>query len=1388
MARKRVKTDDMEVNYKFACRCCLKSEAEFFKLDSLTETVIGGNNESSTKIPLIRLLLFCMRTENLPELPQYICVECSKSLQIAYFFIQNGLRAHEILCRKLCPGKLKSTPRFNGQQQQQLFEDNRDDATIVTLKAKSPKSALRHECKVCGAIIYNRVELKQHIRMHTEESKHTCKLCKFVTLKQRLLSEHYRRAHGLTAAQIDQQLKLRRSMQAAATATNVTTSAAAAARTVDDNQVKVCTLEDMELLIPTVLRPEDFSQPQLDSEQLRDIEKQLSNSLAVDQSVVMPSEPTIASGESGNVSIGAQFLVMPDGSLQQVDDGGVVFEYIDDSKRATTTTNTTLQNLLDDSMPDVSYNAMDIDVNHMVTDALPQITVKPPTRSGPGITATLKHKCKLCPKAFPTVARLKSHQLTHSHLPKFYCDQCSYYSLRSADLIQHYMEDHNTSIGESKSQLEKSSLSTTDRSRIYSCDLCLFDTPSSVQLRKHYSDKHLMQPSEVQLRPSWNHESKDKGGRTTLVSDQNQLRNSQPAVSHIPLGIKYSTTSAVATDELRATNESSATTAMHVQQQAQPTTTAVVTATGDINVVVDATTMFYAATAASTSEEATATTTTTASIATELNEFAMFPEQSFANSMTTTTLTREASGMLPAVNSAAVAHTGNPNCSIFGDMQDFIDDTDVAAVCTIPADDMPVVDGDDIVIDNNNMSLDFDAENLFEDFEEDVEVGEDDDEDEEDAENDDENDNNDAAADQNLLLTSDDDDVDDFDDEQSKHLQKPYCIYCNKKFTSQYKFENHMFVHRGLAPYRCELCTNLYNMKRLLIRHYKTVHKRMPTRDMVQAKGDKILVERTAIEKLNTNFEKPPMLMCAKCPFECEQEAEMRKHLNAHHGINDGVSVHANEVFIIRKLPFECPRCIRSFAAKRTLTRHLQRSHLVDTIIEMQAPQLTTSSAATTTTSTATTTLPKNDSDGCGDNKATFMDHLRQRDFGNAGGDVDVDGDGDGDGNGKCEDRAINSDTGIETDNEDIDTKPSTTRSGIETTTAAKANDNVKQTNTDEEASPNVTTSTARSELSTSLTTSAIAETSAKTPTTTVDSTLFPTPTNFDFDLDFIGNGSLKNSNESLNIISSTRQLLNGSDKLLTAALEPSPVKDLRPRLPRTPIYVCKQCNQTFDELGKLLQHELEQHSNGTALLRRNHQHKCNICSSSYRTVTLLNYHMNRHAPRKVQCKQCTKEFTSNSELEEHVESEHVVSEYVDSKHVQSEHVVSEQGKKEPMICGIDGCTKTYNYKHHLKRHQTASHTPVRYVCTQCGRDMLTSLNLRHHMYSHKSSHSYKCPKCVRTYIRGNSFKSHALREHKWSPTDSEMAKIYCLNVTPPSMQYGIRELRSVNADNEHSD
>lgn len=43
-----------------------------------------------------------------------------------------------------------------------------------------------------------------------------------------------------------------------------------------------------------------------------------------------------------------------------------------------------------------------------------------------------------------------------------------------------------------------------------------------------------------------------------------------------------------------------------------------------------------------------------------------------------------------------------------------------------------------------------------------------------------------------------------------------------------------------------------------------------------------------------------PMVMCAKCPFECELESDMRKHLNAHHGINDGGKEDTDKAVIVQ--------------------------------------------------------------------------------------------------------------------------------------------------------------------------------------------------------------------------------------------------------------------------------------------------------------------------------------------------------------------------------------------------------------------------------------------------------------------------------------------------------
>ncbi|XP_075167413.1 uncharacterized protein LOC142239507 [Haematobia irritans] len=253
---------------------------------------------------------------------------------------------------------------------------------------------------------------------------------------------------------------------------------------------------------------------------------------------------------------------------------------------------------------------------------------------------------------------------------------------------------------------------------------------------------------------------------------------------------------------------------------------------------------------------------------------------------------------------------------------------------TLPSDAIPqIVEMEQTI--ETDMDFDFNGDALFEDFD-DVDV---------------ENEADD------IVLTSDDD----FDDmlkeqgETQTQTATSYCAQCQKSFISQYQFENHMFLHRGLAPYRCEMCTNLYNTKRALIRHYRAVHKKIPSRDMIQAKGDKVYVnDKASTDYTNLEESQVTTLMCAKCTYESTDFPSVQLHLNTNHSIHE-------DSYILKKLPFECPRCIRSFSTKVKLIRHLERNHSSIPINGTQNQRNVTDSqtintSPTTTTSTTSTT------------------------------------------------------------------------------------------------------------------------------------------------------------------------------------------------------------------------------------------------------------------------------------------------------------------------------------------------------------------------------------------------------------------------------------------------
>lgn len=261
-------------------------------------------------------------------------------------------------------------------------------------------------------------------------------------------------------------------------------------------------------------------------------------------------------------------------------------------------------------------------------------------------------------------------------------------------------------------------------------------------------------------------------------------------------------------------------------------------------------------------------------------------------------------------------------------------------------------------------------------------------------------------------------------------------------------------------------------------------------------------------------------------------------------------------------------------------------------------------------------------------------------------------------------------------------------------------------------------------DAATAATTAAIAAaissaSASPTATTTTASNLYPTPTPFDFEYDLMSDAprsqvSTPTSNPQFG--SQSSGLLNGSDKLLTtAALPAKGLRSMR-RLAHSSIYVCKLCNKSFDELGKLVKHETELHSN-TEPSRWGYQHKCSICSTSYRTLTLLKFHMKRHVNRKSQCKLCPKTFATSMELDRHMKTKHC---------------------REKTIgpCAMDGCGKMFAFKHHMIRHQNASHLKSHHVCAVCKKELPTVAHLKKHMALHKGLVTYRCPECDRPYLR----------------------------------------------------
>ncbi|CAB3245353.1 unnamed protein product [Arctia plantaginis] len=166
------------------------------------------------------------------------------------------------------------------------------------------------------------------------------------------------------------------------------------------------------------------------------------------------------------------------------------------------------------------------------------------------------------------------------------------------------------------------------------------------------------------------------------------------------------------------------------------------------------------------------------------------------------------------------------------------------------------------------------------------------------------------------------------------------------------------------------------------------------------------------------------------------------------------------------------------------------------------------------------------------------------------------------------------------------------------------------------------------------------------------------------------------------------------------------------------PQFACKVCSKTFSFISALRRHEKQHERTGKAT--------CDLCDKAFKDHVLLKRHVKYAHEGLHTCSKCDSVFNSEPALRTHLRT----------------HKAESERRYQ---CSFEGCSKKFNFAHHLKHHELTHTNTKQYFCKICAKGFIQSHHLKTHLKTHSVDYSLHCtfPDCNKKFATEYAKKRH---------------------------------------------